>query len=196
MSSFVLDAHGLRISNTSALDQANRKRVVLEVAYKLFVAQVHGLCFRLLADRRAAEEATVKVFTQFNREVPRRWNETAVSRQLRELSLNEAMQRLGAVAHASRRQAVNVGSSPAPVTTVDRTTVLVQQQPAPPLDGPMLEALVTSLPADLRVAFVLHDMEGLKAGKIAKYLHVNEDKVRTLIKLARLELRRIWQAQH
>ena len=180
MSSFVLDAHGLRISNTSALDQANRKRVVLEVAYKLFVAQVHGLCFRLLADRSAAEEATVNVFTQFNREVPRRWNETAVGRQLRELSLNEAMQRLGAVANASRRRAVNVGSPPAPVSTVDRTTVLAHQQPAP-LDGPMLEALVTSLPADLRVAFVLHDMEGLKAGKIAKYLHVNEDRVRTLI---------------
>ena len=194
MSSFVLDAHGLRISNTSAFDPANRKRVVLEVAYKLFVAEVHGLCFRLLADRRAAEEATVKVFTQFNREAPRRWNETAVSRQLRELSLNEAMQRLGAVPLASTRQAVSVGLTPASVTTVDRATVPAQPQPAP-LDGPMLEALVTSLPTDLRVAFVLHDMEGLKAGKIAKYLRVNEDKVRTLIKLARQELRRIWRAQ-
>lgn len=187
MSSFVLDAHGLRISNTSAFDPANRKRVVLEVAYKLFVAQVHGLCFRLLANRRAAEEATVKVFTQFNREAPRRWNETAVSRQLRELSLNEAMQRLGAVALVSERQAVSVVLPPTFVTTADHRRA--------PLDGPMLEALVTNLPTDLRVAFVLHDMEGLKAGKIAKYLRVNEDKVRTLIKLARLELRRIWRAQ-
>lgn len=186
MASLIEDAKILRMSKAHKLDQTSRKTVLLEVAYKLFVSQVYTLCLHLLADGPAAEQATVNVFAQFNRELPRRWDEARVRNRLRELAIAEAVQRLmGALAaNASGERVVKVGAPPAP-----------DEKQARLLDSSTIKELTASLPKDLRIAFVLHDMEGLQDQDVARYLRVHERKVPALIKRARLELRRLWLSQ-
>lgn len=62
------------------------KTVLLEAAYGLQVGRVYTIRLRLLANVRAAEEATVRVFARFSRELTRRWDESVVVRRLRELA--------------------------------------------------------------------------------------------------------------
>lgn len=170
--------------------------VLLEAAYKLFVAQIYTLCFHLLANSSAAEEATATVFARFSRELPRRWDEARVISRLRELAIGEAVERLfGDVAATSKGPAASVGAPPAPEKTGAHHVTLVHRQQARALDSLMLNELTAKLPDDLRVAFVLHDMEGLNDLDVAKYLRVHESDVRVLIKRARMELRRLWLAQ-
>ena len=171
--------------------------VVLEVAYKLFVAQIYTLCLDLLANSSAAEDATASVFTRFNRELPRRWDEARVVSRLRELAIGEAVQRLfgDRVADASKGPTANVGAPSSPEKTVARHVTLGQLEPARVLDSSQLKALTATLPDDLRVAFVLRDMEGLKDLDVTKHLRVHESDVRALIKRARMELRRLWLSQ-
>ncbi|HKS26534.1 MAG TPA: sigma factor-like helix-turn-helix DNA-binding protein [Pyrinomonadaceae bacterium] len=71
------------------------------------------------------------------------------------------------------------------------TTVGGGGKELPPLDRAELDALVTRLPADLRIAFVLHDIEGLSDGAISKHLRVDEEDVRRLVREARLEIIRL-----
>ena len=197
MASLIEDAKILGMSKANKLDQTSRKTVLLEVAYKLFVAQVYTLCLHLLANGSAAEQATVKVFARFKRELPRRWDERSVMHQLRELAIDEAVQRLygDGVANASRARAVKVGAPPGPDETVTPDGIYVHQEQAGLLDSSTIKELTARLPVDLRAAFVLHDMEGLNDEDVARHLRVHESEVRALIKRARLELRRLWRAQ-
>ena len=64
-----------------------------------------------------------------------------------------------------------------------------------PLDNATLDALAAQLPDQLRVAFVLHDREGLSDGAIAAHLRIEQREVRRLVHVARLELRRLWHEQ-
>lgn len=197
MAGLIADAKILTMSNAKKLDQASRKTVLLEVAYKLFVAQVYTLCFHLLANSSAAEEATAMVFTRFSRELPRRWDEARVGSRLRELAIDEAVQRLfgDGVANASEVRALKVGAPPARDQRAALDGKLAHREQAR-FDSSMLKVLIARLPDDLRVAFVLRDMEGLKDQDVAKYLRVHESEVRALIKRARMELRRFWRSQH
>ena len=193
MASLVVDTKILRISDAKRVDQATRRMVLLEVAYKLFVAQVYTLCFHLLANSSAAEEAIAVVFTRFSRELPRRWDEGRVGSRLRELAIDEAVQRLfgDVAANASRARAVKVGTPPAPDKTTVKDGKLADREQAR-IDSSMLRELIARLPDDLRVAFVLYDMEGLKKQDVAKYLGLHESEVHALVKSGRMELRRLW----
>lgn len=194
MASLIENAKILRMSKANKLDQTSRKTVLLEVAYKLFVSQVYTLCLHLLASGSAAVEATVNVFARFNRELPRRWDERRVINQLREFAIDEAVRRLygDVAANAWRARAVKVGAPPAPDETGALDTMLVHKEQARLLDSSTIKELTARMPVDLRVAFVLHDMEGLKEEDVARYLRVHEREVRALIKRARMELRRLW----
>lgn len=197
MASLIVNANVLRMSNAKGLDQASRRTVLLEAAYKLFVAQIYTLCFHLLANSSAAEEATATVFARFSRELPRRWDEARVVSRLRELAIGEAVERLfgDVAANASKGPAASVGAPPTPDKMIATRATLDHQQQAGLLDSSQLKELTAKLPNDLRVAFVLHDMEGLKDLDVAKHLRVEESDVRALIKRARMELRRLWLSQ-
>ena len=195
MASLIVNANVLRMSNAKGLDQASRRMVLLEAAYKLFVAQIYTLCFHLLANSSAAEEATATVFMRFSCELPLRWDEARVVNRLRDLAIGEAVERLfgDVAANASKRPTTRVGAPPAPENAVARAVTLVHRERL--LDSSQLKELIARLPDDLRVAFVLHDMEGLKDHDVAKHLRVRESDVRTLIRRARTELRRLWLLQ-
>ena len=167
-----------------------RRTVLLEVAYKLYVKQVYTLCLRLLANVREAEEVTVQVFAAFSRELPRRWDESRVLARLRELALDEA---LGSLRRSIRERLQGQGAG-----AIDAELKVENRRPAVglrPLNLATLEALTKELPVDLRVAFVLRDLEGLDHQAVAHHLRVDEPTVRKLINNARVALRHLWLSQ-
>ena len=64
------------------------------------------------------------------------------------------------------------------------------------LDLAMLNDLINSLPVTLRVAFMLHDIEGLDERAVATHLRANQTGVRRLVHSARLELLQLWINNH
>lgn len=175
----------------------SRRSVLLEVAYKLYAKQVYTLSLRLLASVRAAEEVTVRVFVEFSRELTRGWDESRVLERLRELAIDEALRRMWERIRERHAGRAAVGAS-SPVMSIEAVPKEGNGS-APvalrPLDSATLDALINSLPDDLRVAFVLRDMEGLSNQAVAKHLRIDEVTVRNLINNARLGLRRLWHSQ-
>lgn len=172
----------------------SRRSVLLEVAYKLFAKQVYALALRLVVSERDAEKITVDVFVKFNRELPRRWDESRVLERLRELAIDEALRRLS----AGRRERLDwqaATKSSSPVMSMkacekeESSSALV---PRPPLDSATIDRLIETLPDELRVAFVLHDVEGFNNQTLAKLLQLDEAGTRRLIAHARVVLRQLW----
>lgn len=184
-----------RANNRERAD--NRRTVLFEVAYKLYVKQVYTLSLRLLANVRDAEEVTVRVFATFSRELPRKWDESRVLARLRELAIDEALRCLwGCIRERLEGQAA-VGNCP-PAMSIDADLGEEKVMPTValrPLDLATLEALTNRLPDNLRVAFVLRDLEGLDNQTVARHMRVDEPAVRKLINTARLALRRLWLSQ-
>jgi DNA-directed RNA polymerase specialized sigma24 family protein len=149
--------------------------------YSRYAGVVYTLCLRLLANARAAEEATVSVFVQLSREVERLWDSSYISARLRDLSILEAISRLKVLGN----KALPVDQ---PVLTASRNSDSARL----PLDRATLDALVARLPDTLRITFVLRDREGLSNQAIANYLRVDDAEGRRLVSTARLELRRLW----
>lgn len=181
-----------RANNRERAD--SRRSVLLEVAYKLFVKQVYALSLRLLVSERDAQEVTVDVFVKFNRELPRRWEESRVLERLRELAIDEALRRLS----ARRRdrldwQAATKSSSPVmSMKACQKEESSSVPVPRPPLDSATIDRLIETLPDELRVVFVLHDVEGFNNQTLAKLLQLDEAGARRLIARARVVLRRLW----
>lgn len=181
-----------RANNRKRAD--SRRSVLLEVAYKLFAKQVYALALRLVVSERDAEKITVDVFVKFNRELPRRWDESRVLERLRELAIDEALRRLS----AGRRERLDwqaATKSSSPVMSMkacekeESSSAFVLR---PPLDSATIDRLIETLPDELRVAFVLHDVEGFNNQTLAKLLQLDESGARRLIAHARVVLRRLW----
>lgn len=175
----------------------SRKSVLLEVAYKLFGKQVYVLSLRLLASERDAEAVTVDVFAKFNRELTRRWNESRVLERLRELTIDEALRRLRRYRHTSLDWQAATNSSP-PLMSVkvgQEEHSSSPHVPRLPLDLATIDGLIKILPDELRVVFVLHDIEGFNNQTLAKLLRLDDAGTRRLIVRARLALRRLWLSQ-
>jgi RNA polymerase sigma-70 factor (ECF subfamily) len=162
-------------------DAVARSLSALEALYRRHVARVYTLSLRLLADKQAAEEATVRVFARLSRELTGYLDETLALARLRQLSIDEAISRLGV------RESTSAAAVPGVRASRTRTEKSEHQ---PVLTRATLDALVAGLPDPQRVAFVLHDQEGLGASVIAGHLRNSEAEVRRLVHAARLELRR------
>lgn len=147
----------------------------LEPAYRLHVGRVYTLCLRLLADAGRAEEATARVFVRLAREMPPRPD----GERVRDLSIEEALSRL-------EPSGGDVSTTAAAATT---TAAVAPSQTS--LDAARLDALAARLPGLLRVAFVLHDVEGLSSAAVAKHMRLEEAAARRLHREAREALRRI-----
>ncbi|MGH9930002.1 MAG: RNA polymerase sigma factor [Pyrinomonadaceae bacterium] len=195
MACLIEEVKVLRMSDGINSDESKRARrtVLLEVAYKLFAGRVYTLCLSLLGNVRAAEEATVQVFAQLGRELGRRWNEAHILTRLRELAIDESLRRVRLPSDYSNGPAAASMSAASQFEegAVKGNTAMRTLTP-PPLDFATLDARTSRLPNDLRVAFVLHDREGLSYKEVARHLQMKEAQARELISRARLELRRLW----
>lgn len=180
------------VDNSQSIGRVDsRKIALLEVAYRLYVRRVFTLCLRLLASVQEAEEATVSVFARLSRELTHRWDESAIASRLRELAIGEALRRLWRNRERPREdRAIFVGTVPAKSNPSSGKPG--SDAEARLLEPAMINELIAKLPNDLRIGFVLHDMEGLSYTDIGKHLNSGAPEVRTLVNRARLELRRLW----
>jgi DNA-directed RNA polymerase specialized sigma24 family protein len=151
----------------------------LESLYKRFGQEVYTLCLRLLANESSAELATIEVFLGFARGITaNKDNKWEVWSLLRRLAVQGALNRL------------SEGGSLVEQCQVQFTL---------PADGrrlanikpSLLEELICQLPAILRVAYVLHDLEGLDLAPLAEWLGVVEAEAHFIVRQARMELRRL-----
>ena len=168
------------VSVTPKSREGRLKTVLLEAAYWLHVGRVYTLCLRLLANVRAAEEATVSVFARFSRELTRRWEESVIVRRLRQLAIDEALERLWGIRECLGRQAAVVGTPLA--ASFPSLSSLSNGTASRLLDPATINEFVARLPDVLRVTFVLHNLEGLNYNDIAKYLRIREAEVHALIR--------------
>jgi len=169
------------VEQRSAESSSSSAALRLEDVYRRYVGHVYTLCLRLLSSVLAAEDATIRVFAHLSRELADPWNESRTSARLRELAVEEAFALLDVrgrrVEPPANRSVRSTGVSPLP------------------LNKRTLDVLTMQLPDQLRVAFVLHDREGLSNETIATHLHVDESDVRRMVRDARFELRRLWLMQ-
>lgn len=165
----------------------DRSTARLESLYRRYVSRVYTICRRLLADPKAAEAATVEVFVRFSQQLPCWWDESSNLAQLRELSIEVALAQL-----RNGNERVS-GSAGFPVL---HPRDLAHSGSPASLDLAMLNDFIDRLPVTLRVAFVLHDIEGLDDMAVAAHLQADKTEVRRLIHNARLELLRLWRNHH
>ena len=82
----------------------------LEATYRRFGEHIYTLCMRLLADKKAAEDATVGVFVQFSKESIERFDERGAFIRLRELAVMASQRQLrkrsGLIRHKLRKLGV------------------------------------------------------------------------------------------
>jgi len=76
------------------LPVANVSLPQLESIYKRYGSYIYSLCFRLLADEKAAESTTVDVFVRFNKELGSQSDEPRISSRLHEMAVAAALSRL------------------------------------------------------------------------------------------------------
>lgn len=160
----------------------------LEAVYRRYVGHLYTLCLRLLVDAQAAEEVTMQVFVRFFQEIKRYWDESTILSRLRALAITDSLTRLsacdGEVINSSTEEQQPVASS----------SRLADEDRMEPLDAITLDKLIKGLPDLLRIAFVLHDREGLSYKVVATHLRVGEAEARRLVQNARLELSRLRRA--
>lgn len=170
---------------TNAARDAGGRLESVEALYRLHSRRVYTLCLRLLADARVAEDATASAFVQLGRENVGRRDDAQTLDRLLDQAVVESISRLG----ASYR---DVGA--ANITNASPLTVDVARASGP-LDAAMLDHLTARLPARMRVAFILRDVEGFGGARVAAIMGVGEVEVQRLVRAARVELRRLWLGQ-
>lgn len=156
----------------------------LEAAYRLHARRVYTLCLRLLADARAAEDATASAFVRLGGEVTGQRDDAKTLDRLLELAVRESLSRLGVSFGGVAAETESMPPRPAGGA-----------RPAGPLDTATLYRLTARLPARVRVAFVLREVEGFGGQRVAALMGVGEEDVRRLVRAARAELRRLWLGQ-
>lgn len=198
MASLIEDARFLRMSKTitTSAGEDRQRLVLLQAAFRLYGPRVYTICLRLLGNSDRAQDAVVRVFAQFRQELTLRWDEKVIVSRLRELAIGEALDRLAGRTREGLREAAMTGVTQSALEERDRAESRVARGSADPsLNSTTLNNLIAKLSDELRVVFVLHDMEGIEDQDIARHLRVRESDVRRLISRARLELRRHWLSQ-
>lgn len=157
----------------------------LESVYRHYGSRVYLLCLRLIADAIKAESATVDVFVQFGRTQSGLWDESRALLCLGELAIDAALTHLRAPDGHKR------ATAPVPQSSSNNDG----RRAAERLEPELLDALIVRLPDVERIAFVLHDVEGVGDASIAIHLRMSETETRRYRSKARLELLRLWRGQ-
>ncbi len=150
-----------------------------EQIYRIHVGRVHGLCLRIVADRSTAEELTQQIFIRLWMKLGSFRGESSFSSWLHRLAVNAALNELKA-SSMLRRQ------SSAPEDLLVEMPSDQGPSPETQLD---LESAIASLPAQARIIFVLHEIEGLRHDEIAEELGLAAGTCKAQLSRARKLLR-------
>jgi RNA polymerase sigma-70 factor, ECF subfamily len=133
-----------------------------ERLYRTHLGRVHAICLRMTANASRAEELTQKAFLQVWQKLPLFRGESAFSSWLHRVAVNTVLADL----RAEHRRTQRVFGTDDPAAFESPTC-------APPAGIRLdLEQAIATLPAQARVVFVLHDVEGWQHNEIAERLGV------------------------
>ena len=139
-----------------------RDMEAFERLYRHHVGRVHAVCLRMTANVRRAEEMTQKAFLTIWEKLPHFRGESAFSSWVHRIAVNTVLADLRA--EHRRLQRVFGTEDPAVFETAPRANLVGVQ-----LD---LDEAIAGLPAQARLVFVLHDVEGWHHDEIARELGV------------------------
>jgi RNA polymerase sigma-70 factor (ECF subfamily) len=149
---------------TELIRRARERDVqAFEELYRRHVARVYAVCLRLTASTRWAEECVQQAFVHAWQRLGQFRGESAFSSWLHRLAINTVLAEL----RATRRREARV------IATDD----LEALEPTAAASAPAglrldLEMAIAALPAQARVVFVLHLIEGYRHEQIASFLGV------------------------
>lgn len=169
-------ASGLAQPDAAILRRAQRgDQKAFSVIVHSYERLVFAYVFRLVDDRRLAEDLTQDVFLKVFKGLPAFGERSAFTTWLFQITKNTVIDELRAIER--RPQAVNFDDVPTP------TLVEARFEQAEPIDA--LWAAVASLSVDLRTALLLRDIVGLSYAEIADALEITLTTVKWRIHKAR-----------
>jgi DNA-directed RNA polymerase specialized sigma24 family protein len=182
----LVNVAGVVMKRSTSKQAAGTDVSILESVYCRFGAHVYSLCKRLLGDAVDAEAATVRAFAGVARHLAQGWDDSRMFLYLREMATADSL--------------TTLNPPPAPLDGVNGAVIETASADENdchrlPLKPALLDLLIAQLPEAERVAYVLHDVEGLSDEAVAIHLRVNREAERRHLNRARLALRRLWLAQ-
>jgi RNA polymerase sigma-70 factor (ECF subfamily) len=169
------------------LDLAQRCRdgdpAAFEAVYRAHAARLFGLVSRMLASAPEAEDVLQDVFINAHRKIGGYRGESSLGTWLYRLAVNHCLDHLRSRAARTARstESLDVQDGFEPAAVEPRVPTAVSR-----ID---LERAIAQLPEGCRMAFVLHDVEGLDHKEVAKVLGITEGTSKSQVHKARMRLR-------
>jgi len=178
-----------QMSESEAIERAKLGDTdAIDVLYHLHQRRVHSLCFRMTADRSAADELTQDVFLQLFRKVRTFRGESALSTWLHRVAVNLVLMRL------RKRHPPLIALEQTPETekeSHEKELGAEDLRLALLLDRLRLESAINDLPLGYRTVFVLHDVEGYEHHEIAEKIGCSISNSKSQLRRARMRLRKL-----
>jgi RNA polymerase sigma-70 factor (ECF subfamily) len=169
------------------LDLARRCRdgdpAAFEALYRAHAGRLFGLVSRMLASAPEAEDVLQDVFINAHRKMGSFRGESSLGTWLYRLAVNHCLDHLRSRAARMARStdSLDVEDAVEPAAVEPRVPTAVSR-----ID---LERAITQLPDGCRMAFVLHDVEGLDHKEVAEALGITEGTSKSQVHKARMRLR-------
>jgi RNA polymerase sigma-70 factor, ECF subfamily len=160
---------------------------------RLHEQRVLGICRRMLADQREAEECAQDAFVQAWRHLDRFQDRARFSTWIHRIAVNEALQRLRRRRHAEVSIDDPSGGASVLARVEDWTSRPEAQLDQLELRRVLAERL-TLLPDPVRAAVVLRDVEGYSNQEVAELLEVSLEAAKARIHRGRMRIRADLQA--
>ena len=154
-----------------------------EEVFRLHHRRVHSICLRMTGNLAEAEDLTQDVFVLVFRKLASFRGESAFTTWLHRLTVNQVLMHFRK-SHVRKEQLTEDGEMPVEIL-VDRNRF----NRSPVLDRLALDEAIVQLPHGYRLAFVLHDVEGLDHSEIASLLGCSIGTSKSQLHRARMRMR-------
>ena len=154
-----------------------------ETVYRAHAGRLFGLLTRMTGSAHDAEDLLQDVFVQAHRKLAGFRGESSLGTWLYRLAVNDCLDHLRSRAARMARstESLDVEDAFEPAAVEPRIPTAVRR-----ID---LERAIAQLPDGCRMAFVLHDVEGLDHKEVAEALGVTEGTSKSQVHKARMRLR-------
>ncbi len=154
-----------------------------ETIYRTHSGRLYGLACRMLGNAADAEDLLQDIFLAAHRKLDSFRGDSALGTWLYRLATNLCLDHLRSRAARSGHITGGLDEEPA---LADTSSQRLAEQTVARMD---LERALAQLPEGCRVAFVLHDVEGLEHREVAAMLGIAEGTSKSQVHKARLRIR-------
>ena len=154
-----------------------------EALYREHSPRLYALARRMTGSPHESEDLLQEIFLQVHRKLDSYRGDAALGTWLYRLAIRQCLDFL-----RSRQGRIRAASSP--IEDEGSSTLSMHETPGARID---IERALARLPNGCRIAFVLHDVEGLEHKQIAEMLGVSEGTSKSQVFKARMKLRALLQ---